>query len=154
MSTINFKQVLEKAERFCAYSERCRIDVVQKLKKLKVPQNDHQKILQELEKNGFLDEARYAQFFSRDKFNLNGWGKIKISIALRQKKIPEKYIVEALNAFDEEEYFEKLKTMMERKAAQLNEEDEFTFQNKLAKFFVSRGFEIDLVWKIVQDLKK
>ena len=46
------------------------------------------------------------QAFVRDKYRFNQWGRVKISQALRMKKIPADVIAEGLEEIDEREYVE------------------------------------------------
>ncbi len=147
----NQEQIVSKVERFCAYSERCVQDVKFKLRQLKVSENEQQKIIGKLIENGFINEARYAKAFANDRFKINGWGKIKISFALREKHLPEQMIEAGLKNIQQEAYEQKLYELMKTKMQSLlGIENEFVRKNKVAGFLIGRGFEPDLVWKALE----
>ena len=53
-----------------------------------------------LKSEGFVDDARYARAYCRDKSGLSGWGEAKIRYALGRKGIPGHIIEEALSHID------------------------------------------------------
>ena len=61
-------------------------------------------ILQRLQADGYIYEARYCHAFAHDKVAYQGWGRVKIKAALYAKKIPNLLIENALNEINEEEY--------------------------------------------------
>ena len=149
---INSKSIENKLERYCAYQERCRQEVSIKLQQLGIiNHSEKEKIIRQLEENGFVDEMRYARAFARDKFNLNGWGKIKIAAALQQKNIPQKNIEAGLGAIDASEYLNELKTLAKKKSDELRGiGDAYIRKNKIAAYLAGRGFEKDLIWDVVE----
>lgn len=146
------KQIVNKIERYCAFQERCRQEVSIKLQQLGVEdETEKEKIIRQLEKKGFLNEARYAGAFARDKFNLHGWGKVKIGISLQQKNIPRNIIDAGLASIDPSEYAEALRALLHKKAIEFsNEKDEFIRKNRIANYLIGRGFEPELVWEMIE----
>ena len=141
-------ELLDKIERYCTYQERCRKDVTTKLKKLGVKDEKLRgKLLKKLEQNGYLNEARYAKFFTRDNFNLNCWGKVKISLALQQKGISTELIEKGLNEIDPKEYVKTLRIVLRKKESELSTlQDPFITKNRIANYLTGKGFEADLIW--------
>ena len=79
-ATFIFNRIIERAERFCAYQERCRYEVEIKLKKLGANSNEIIKIIQSLEEDECLNEIRFAKLFSGGKFRIKDGGKIKYAL--------------------------------------------------------------------------
>jgi len=140
--------MLEKARKYCAYQERCMFDVKTKLDSWKVDESVAAKVIQELEKEGFLDEERYAMVFATGKLRHNRWGKNKIIFALKQKQVPDLYIQMAINSLDDEEYLSVLKTVISNKQA--IEALTYNEQAKLVKYAQQKGFQPALAWKVVK----
>ena len=100
--------------------------------------------MQKLEKEGFLNEERYARAFAGDKLRFQGWGRMKIRAALQAKKVPGAVIDAALNELDETTYREKLLQLRERKLRELRgEKDAFVKRQKVSRFLLGRGFTLD-----------
>ena len=140
--------MLDKARKYCAYQERCLADVKTKLKEWNAADRTVEKIIQNLEKEDYINEERYAISFALGKLRNNKWGRNKIFYAMSRKKIPEIYIQMGLNEIDEEEYVDTLKTVL--KSKKIDEKDEFKRQNKLVKYAVQKGFQSSLAWKVVK----
>jgi regulatory protein len=100
----------------------------------------------------FIDPQRYSNSFVNDKFRFNKWGRIKLAYALRQKKIEEKYIREALSQLPENTYQQVLTELLSAKAKTVREKDPYTRCSKLMAFAQSRGFETDLALKIIEGM--
>jgi regulatory protein len=109
-----------------------------------------EKIIAQLVKKRFLDEARYARAFALDKFNLHDWGKVKIEFALREKNIPDKLIDAALQEINSRTYEQTLKKLFKKKSAELGKEDAFQKKGKLASYLIGKGYEADIVWTLIE----
>ena len=146
---MEYDVALKRAAQLCSSQEQCTSHIRQKLSSWKVSEQDAEKILHVLIKEKFLDDQRYANFYVRDKFRFNGWGKIKLTMMLRQKEIPGTIIEEALNQIDPELYKQKCEHLISEKAASLKESNQFKRKGKLFRFAAQRGFESDLIHQIL-----
>src|SRR5687768_8700122 len=148
----NVKQLVDKLERYCAYQERCRQEVRMKLRQLgETDESEQENIVALLEKNRFIDEARFARAFALDKFNLNEWGRVKIEYALKEKGIPPTLIDNALEEINQRTYAQTLKKLLKKKSAEIGKADAFNKKGKLASYLIGKGFEADLVWTLVEE---
>jgi regulatory protein len=141
-------KVLKKAQYICARQEKCRADIIRKLYEWKVEPKDHAWILEQLEKENFIDETRYTGVFVRDKFRFNKWGKTKIEFELKAKLIPDEIIREVLKTVDETEYQETCRLLLIQKLKTLKGLEPSLIKEKLIRFGYSRGFEADLIYKL------
>ena len=139
--------LLNKAREYCASSERCVMDIEQKLHQWKAEDITIQKIINRLEKEDFLNEERYAKAFAVGKLRHNKWGRNKIIYALQQKHIPDLYIQIGIGEIDEEEYLNTLKALLSSK--KIDEKDDWKRNNKLVRYAVQKGYQADLCWKII-----
>lgn len=102
-------------------------------------------VIARLTEEGFINENRYAQSFTREKIRYNRWGRVKVAQALRLKEIPADIIRKAVGAFDEEEYKEILQQLLQSKARTVSARSEYEKHGKLIRFALSRGFEMPLI---------
>jgi regulatory protein len=149
---MDYETALKRAAALCSSQEQCSSHIRNKLNSWKVPEHDAEKILQLLIREKFLDDARYANFYVRDKFRLNGWGKIKLAVMLKQKEIPKAIIEEALKQIDPEDYKQSCARLISEKAATLRESNQYKRKGKLFRFAAQRGFESDLIHQILSYL--
>jgi len=147
-----FHEFLEKGQRFCAYRDRSKKEVADKLAQLGAASQILDNVLRSLEKEGFIDEERFAKSFARGKFEYNRWGKQRIRQELILKKVPRKMIELALEQIDESQYLQELEKIALRKFQGLKGHDKFTAIGKTAEHCIRRGFEADLAWDIANKL--
>ena len=145
--------VLSKMQQYCAFQERCMFDVKTKLKTFHLQDDIYEQIVIELKKKDFLNEERFAKMFASGKLRINKWGRSKIYAAMQQKRVPELFILEGINSIDEDEYISVLKSVIEKKRNELNETDSFKRNKKLAKFAASKGFESNVIWRVLENLE-
>ncbi|MFC2102505.1 regulatory protein RecX [Bacteroidota bacterium] len=141
-----------KLQRYCAYQERCTRDVEMKMRGWKIPEASKEKLIQQLKDDGFLDDTRFAASFVRGKFRANKWGRIRISNELRSRKLSDAIIAEALQEIDEEEYLETIRALIIRKSGEINPEKTLNKREKIINFVVGKGFETDLVLRIIKEI--
>ena len=150
--TITIEVALLKAQNLCANQEKCISEIRKKLFDWKLPIDDHDSVIKVLLEDNFIDEQRFALCFTKDKFNYNKWGKIKIEYALKQKNISSQNIEDALNQIPESEYNELLESELFKKVKSIKDCDEYTIKSKLVRFATSRGFENGKVFDIVSSI--
>ena len=143
------KTLLLKAERFCAYRERCSFEVKQKMRELKADEKTAEKIISSLKEDDFLNDERFARLFTSGKFRIKRWGKNKIRAELRMKKIEEGIISNALASIDEHNYEETMKFLMRKKERELKGAKTKDDNAKIFRFLLSKGFESHLVLQLL-----
>ncbi|MFO7880568.1 MAG: regulatory protein RecX [Bacteroidota bacterium] len=139
--------MLEKARRYCLRGEKSLHDVRQKLYQWQTEKSWHDKILNTLVEERFVDEERFARSFARDKCFLSKWGKVKIRYALRQKQIPDHQIEAAFEEIEDERYRKVFLDVAEQKLRSLHKKssDPREIKQKLMRFLAQRGFELSLL---------
>ena len=138
------EQALQSLMRMCARSERSSGDALRLMKRWGVADDAARKVLAKLQSDRFIDDARYAEAFVRDKLNLSGWGVYKIKTALRNKGVSKEIIDEvAAPMIAESNMAERLEDIMRRKMRTLKYSSAYDAKNKLIRFAASRGYELD-----------
>ena len=150
---VNDNQYLEKFIQslrfYCAYQERTLMEARYKLISYKLSENHIENIIKQLIKEDYINEERYAKTFVTSKLRLKKWGKIKIIHALHQKQIPEIYIEMGLNEINEGEYMQVIIDLIKKKRKESKEPVNFNFHYKISKYLISKGFESDMVWRVI-----
>ncbi len=142
-------QAKKRAENFCAYQERSQQEIRDKLYKWGQYPADVENIIVDLIADNFLNEERFTLAYTSGKFKIKHWGKIKIANGLKFKRIPPRLVNEALNTIDPDEYIHTLTQIIEKKARVLREKEPYKRKIKLAQYAISRGFEKDLIFDIL-----
>ena len=145
--------VKKKIEHYCAYQERCHLEVTNKLNKLGVFGDELDEYVCYLIDENFLSETRFSEAYVRGKFNNNNWGKVKISRELKLRNISAWNISNALSQINSEDYNTKLRKLC-LKLVELNDKSEFELKNKVVKNLSYKGWEVDLIIKTLNQLVK
>jgi regulatory protein len=143
------QKALTICQTMCSKQEFCCFDIERKLKRWQVEPQDIKEILAKLETEKFIDETRYASAFANDKFRFGRWGRNKIKFNLKRKKVSEIRIKSALAKIDQEEYLVTLNGLLEAKKGRIKAKDDYDRKRKLAAFAIGRGFEPELVFKVI-----
>ena len=106
-------------------------------------------IIDTLVKERFIDEKRYCRAFVRDHFRHNGWGRVKISMMLKSKKIPGEAIAEGRAEIGEEEYLEYLAGVIESQKKKVRSANRYDLKGKLLRHALAKGFESHLVYDAI-----
>lgn len=147
MEITNLRQQAKvKAAKYCAYQERTQQEVRDKLYQYGLYSDAVEEVLVELITDGFINEERYAQAFCRGKFNQNKWGRVKIEMTLRQKGLSNYCIKSGLKEISEEDYLQQLQTLLDKKWATLEGDDDYNRKNKTVRYLIGKGYEPDLIW--------
>ena len=136
------RKVLVSLQGRCARREYCRVEMRQKaLKALDGDEAAAVEVLDSLVEDGFVDDARYAGAFAREKAVLDGWGPVKIRYMLKAKGIGSADIDSALESIDAVAAAEKLDKLLAAKAKSLQGDPQARL--KLIKYALSRGYNYD-----------
>ena len=143
-TAIDEKEALNRMARFCSTAEHCRAEIEEKLRKWSLPHEVIKRIITTLEKEQYVDEARFSRAFIRDKYRFDKWGKMKIAQALKLKHIPETTSRPLMaEVIDPEEYLSLLRSLLNAKRRSLHVENDYELKGKLIRYALGRGFEMD-----------
>ena len=138
-------ELRNKAEVYCLAAERCPSEVEAKLQQWGASPETSAHILEHLQKERFVDTARFCRAFVRDKYRFNQWGRMKIIQALRMKQLSSEAITGGIAEIDEEEYARCLRALLQGKARGLKASSDYERNGKLIRFAMGRGFEMDAI---------
>ena len=136
------QKALEMMAGLCAKSEQCPYDIMMKLRKYGLTEEDADEVLDSLRELKFVDEARYARSFARDKVRFSGWGRNKIRQQLMLKHIPAALIAEGLDAIEPADYKDALIRAAKAKVKSLDL-TEYGDRTKLLKHLMTRGCDAE-----------
>lgn len=143
------KEYLHKMAAYCSGAERCEQDIRKKIAAL--PTEAQNRILEQLKKEGFINDRRYCRSFINDKSRFNRWGRVKIAYELRMKGLSPAVIEEGLDTIDADEYLRVLRTLLKDKQRSMKSGNNRNDYAKLFRFAASRGFESNLIAQILKE---
>lgn len=139
-------------ERYCVYQERCHAEVERKLHEFRLIPLAKEEILLHLMQHDFLNEQRFAMAFARGKFSIKKYGRVRISLELKKRKISAYNIKAGLAEIDAEQYHQTLHELAVKKNGELAESNPYKKRKKIADFLLRKGYESHLVFEKLQEL--
>lgn len=153
------EKIKSSIERYCISQDRSTHEVEQKLIKLGVLRQECEEWITHLKENRFIDNLRFATQMARGKLMSNKWGKFKIRQTLRQHRIDDEDIEQALSGLDETEYFNIMLKRAHSKMPELlrkHPDNAFNRKMHLNNYLRNAGFEDELfgaIWEQVDEEK-
>jgi len=145
---------LAKLQKYCAYRDRSISEAQNRLRELGFKGKEADAIIAELLRDNFLNEERFACSFCRGKFYMKGWGKNKIKSELYKKRVDNQLIDKGMKEIDLKDYRDRLARILLKKAKTLKSLDWYAAKIKLARHALSKGYEIELIYLIMDELRK
>ncbi|MGB3616962.1 MAG: regulatory protein RecX [Catalinimonas sp.] len=140
-----------KAAKFCAYQERSRREVLDKLRDLGLTPDESATVLERLESENFVNEERFVSAYVGGKFRMKRWGRTKIRQGLRAHGVSDAAVRAGLGELSDDDYRAALDKLATQKAATLSPDLEpLKRKQKLVTYLMGRGYESDLIWPTVE----
>lgn len=145
------QQALAKIQDWCAYQERCQQEVRDKLYSYGLKTGEVEDIIARLISDNFLNEERFARAYAGGKFRIRKWGRIKIKVALKGKRVSDYCIRKGLAEIDGHDYRKTLEKLLADKARALTEKNPVRRKYKLLQYASGKGYEQELIMQILND---
>ncbi|MGB2257115.1 MAG: regulatory protein RecX [Flavobacteriaceae bacterium] len=146
------EQALSRLQRYCAYQDRCHIEVERKLTEMRMIPQAKEQIIMSLIEDDYLNEERFALAFVKGKFRIKKWGRIRLKAELKKRKISKYLIKSALEQISEKDYLFTFEELANRKANSIKADSILLKKKKLADYLIYRGWESSLVNNKVNQL--
>lgn len=156
MSTkgLTVSEAQKKLEYYCAYQERCHLEVSTKLDNLGIIPAAQELIITHLIEENYLNETRFAQSFARGKFRVKKWGKNRIVRELKLRQISSYNIKIALREIPEEDYVNTLTEIAEKFWLSNAHRTPLLRKKKVMDALRYRGWENNLIYETVATLEQ
>jgi len=145
--TYTIDEATKKIEHFCAYQERCHLEVRQKLEGMYMIPEAIDVIIGHLLAHNFLNEQRFAKAFVSGKFSIKKWGRRRLTLELKKREVSKAAIKEALATIDETTYVNTFNALATKKAESIKEANPYKKKKKLIDYLLYRGWESHLVYQ-------
>lgn len=147
------EEFLQRAMRVCSGREYCISDIRALLVRWGAGSGETcEWVIERLLSEKFIDENRYSRAFVLDHFRQDHWGRIKISMGLKQKKVAPEAIASGMEAIGEEEYLELLKKILADQRRKIKAKNRLDLKGKLLRYALAKGFESNLVYAAINEI--
>lgn len=149
------EELLQRAMRVCSGREYCISDISALIQRWGADDSETREwIIRKLIDEKFIDEQRYSRAFVIDHFRHQHWGKVKITMGLRGKKLDPAAIASGLEAIDDEEYLALLRKIIEEQKRKIKTRSRMELKGKLLRHALGKGFESNLVYDVIKEVCK
>ena len=143
-------EIIIKARKYCDYQERSQQELRDKLYEWGLHKREVEQVIAQMIEEGFMNEERFAIAFAGGKFRIKNWGRIKIKLALKQKKVSDYCIRKALNQIEDKDYQKTLEKIISAYAKKVKEKNPLKKNYRIAQYVIGKGYEPELVWEMLR----
>ena len=149
---ISYDFLLKKVAAFSSRQETCTADIEAKLQAWGADADQVEKIVSYLVDQKYIDNERFCRAFVNDKLRFNKWGKLKMSLALRMKQIPDTILEGVFSEMDVSLYEQTLNELLRKKAREIKASSDYERRGKLLNFALQRGFEYAVAERLIKEM--
>jgi len=130
---------------YLGYRPRSRAEIIAYLQRRDAPEGQVKSILDRLERAGLLNDDAFAEFWIENRQQFHPRGPRALRYELRRKGISSEAIEQALSSVDS---LAGAYQAAEKKARQLDRQDQRAFYRKLVEYLARRGFDYEVAQKV------
>jgi regulatory protein len=146
------QHALDLAYRYLGHRDRTVAEVRRRLEAEHVQPAVVEEAVAELERQGYLDDARYARRFAEDRRTIDAWGAERIERRLLAVGVDPALISAALDERDAGEELEAALAVLRRRFARAPSDDRD--RDRALGMLVRRGYELELAYDAVRAFER
>ena len=146
------QRALDRAFRYLSRRDRTVAEVRAHLLAKETSEAVIDEVVEELQVQGYLDDARYAQRFAEDRRNLDGWGSERIERKLRSLGIEREHVAAALASQEGEDELAAAVAILRRRFRVPPETDRD--RDRALGMLARRGYELEVAYDAVRALER
>ncbi|HVE68245.1 MAG TPA: RecX family transcriptional regulator [Solirubrobacteraceae bacterium] len=146
------QQALDLAYRHLAKRDRTEMEVRRHLEARGVDPATAGSALAELERQGYVDDARYARRFAEDRRTLDSWGTERIEQRLLSVGVAPEIVVVAVSTQPPEAELDAAVELLRRRFPEPPEDDRA--RNRALGLLVRRGYDLELAHDAIRALAR
>ena len=140
-------EALQKLRKYCAYQERSPFEVYRKLGLLRLPKDRQEEVVASLMEENFLNEYRFAEAYCQGRLNQKYWAPYRISMGLREHRIPKVTIDRILNQIPQKRVEENALYLTDRWFSSKTKE-------QLTSAMQRRGYSFEMINRAYHQVKE
>lgn len=111
-------------------------------------------VLDKLREYNYINDELYSEKYINDKIKFSKYGKNKIRMILCTKGVNKEIISQKISQIDNETEYKRAYNIAQKKLTSLEKYDYLKKKSKLGNFLISKGFDFDVVNKVLRNLIK
>ena len=149
---LTYLDALEKLKKYCAYQERCQMEVRKKAYSYGLSSEEAESVITDLIRENFLNEQRFAEAYVRGKYKFKRWGRKKLELELKSRQVTSYCIKKGMAQIEPAIYFSNLVHLTEKRLPLTKGKNQAEIKQKLFRHLLSKGYESNLIEEVVNDI--
>lgn len=150
----SYYSIYNKILKFIQKRIRSKKEIVEYLHKNEIDEIDSKKILEDLSKNGWINDEKFCEAYVSDKIYLSSSGPTKIYKELMNHQIDEKIIHKYLDKIEDDVIYDRLYKMMDKKIKQNHKYSRSLLKQKILSYYLEEGYSKEMILSIFDELYK
>lgn len=150
----SYYSIYNKVLKFIQKRIRSKKEIVEYLHKNEIDEIDSKKILEDLSKNGWINDEKFCEAYVSDKIYLSSSGPAKIYKELMNHQIDEKMIHKYLDKIEDDVIYNRLYKMMDKKIKQNHKYSRSLLKQKILSYYLEEGYSKEMILSIFDELYK
>lgn len=144
----DLQAALDLAYRHLGRRDRTEAQLRRHLAAREVPEATIDEAVQELMRQGYLDDARYARVFADDRRSLDGWGSERIERTLLAAGVDRELVADALGARDAGDELDAAVALLRRRCREVPATERE--RDRALALLLRKGYELELAYDAVR----
>ena len=149
---LTYLDALEKLKKYCAYQERCQMEVRKKAYSYGLSSEEAESVITHLIRENFLNEQRFAEAYVRGKYKFKRWGRKKLELELKSRQVTSYCIKKGMAQIEPAIYFSNLVHLTEKRLPLTKGKNQAIIKQKLFRHLLGKGYEGNLIEEVFNDL--
>jgi len=141
----SYYEIYNKAVKYIVTKLRSEKEIKEYIKKYTEEPELTNKIIEQLRKEGLLNEERYIKAFIEDKANLTMWGPYKIERELEKHEVNMEYVKNVLEKYDLKLFEDKIEKLISKKEKANKKCSSYMLKQKMERELVELGYPKDMI---------
>jgi regulatory protein len=146
------QRALEVAYRYLGSRDRTMLEVRRRLERDRVDPATADAAIAELQRQGYLDDVRYARRYAEDRRDIDGWGDERIERRLLVAGVAPEAVAAALGARDPSEVRAAAVALLRRRLRERPRDD--SERRRALGLLVRRGYDLELAHEAVRSFER
>lgn len=146
----SYYNIYSKVIKYITVKIRSEFEINKYLDKLKVNEEEKNKIIFSLKKIGLINDINFLRSFIADKMNLSNDGPNKIRYELSNHNIPEELIDQEIEKYNNKEIYDKLKRLVLKKINLDHKHSNYVLKQKILVDFVNYGYDKNMIQEVLE----
>lgn len=149
-----YYDLYNKAVKYILKRIRSKKEVNTYLEKFDITEEEKEKIINDLEKLNLINDTLFTNSYVHDRFFLSKDGKKKIYNELKEHDIDDETIIDALEKITEEEVYNKLKDIIDKKIKANKNKSNRTLKVQITQELTNLGYDRTMIVEVFDSIDK